>query len=209
MLRKKRPKRHVSCQRRVERPVAAGADEIWSMEFMSDEIFNGRRITLLTIVDNFTRESLAIKVAASIKGEAVVTVLQRLMEQRRLPGPSGLTMAPSSLRNAWTNGPTLAGCNWTSVVLASPRTTPSSRHSTAGSGGNASMRTGSCPWRMPRRKWNPGGNTTMGKGPTAPWATCPPGSSPYWRNWLTDPQNAHNGWYREWGKTLPEYPATR
>ena len=45
---------------------------------MSDELFDGRQIRLLTIVDNFTRESLAIKVAASIKGEAVVDVLQRL-----------------------------------------------------------------------------------------------------------------------------------
>ena len=67
MLRNKKPKRHVSCQRRMERPVATGVDESWSMDFMSDELFDGRRIRLLTIVDNFTRESLAIKVAASIK----------------------------------------------------------------------------------------------------------------------------------------------
>ena len=85
MLRTKRPKLHVLCQRRTERPVASGIDESWSMDFMSDELFDGRRIRLLTIVDNFTRESLAIKVAASIKGEAVVGVLQRLMEQHRLP----------------------------------------------------------------------------------------------------------------------------
>ncbi len=44
MLRNKKPKRHVSCQRRVERPVAAGIDESWSMDFMSDELYDGRRI---------------------------------------------------------------------------------------------------------------------------------------------------------------------
>ena len=71
MLCNKKPKRHVSCQRRMERPVTAGIDESWSMDFMSDELFDGRRVRLLTIVDNFTRESLAIKVAAGIKGEAV------------------------------------------------------------------------------------------------------------------------------------------
>ena len=60
MLRTKKPKRHVSCQRRMERPVAAGMDESWFMDFMSDELFDGRRIRLLTIVDNLTRESLAI-----------------------------------------------------------------------------------------------------------------------------------------------------
>ena len=85
MLRNKKPKRHVSCQRREERPVATGIDDSWSMDFMSDELFDGRRIRLLTLVDNFTRESLAIRVAASIRGQDVVEVLQRLREQRRLP----------------------------------------------------------------------------------------------------------------------------
>ena len=85
MLRTRRPKRHVSYQRRMERPVAAGVDESWSMDFMSDELFDGRRIRLLTIVDNFTRESLAIKVAASIGGQGVVEVLHRLMKQHRMP----------------------------------------------------------------------------------------------------------------------------
>ena len=85
MLRTKRPRRHVSCQRRVDRPAPAGVDESWSMDFMSDELFDGRRIRLLTLVDNFTRESLAIKVAASIGGQGVVEVLHRLMQQHRLP----------------------------------------------------------------------------------------------------------------------------
>ena len=55
------------------------------MDFMSDELLDGRRIRLITIVDNFTRESLAIKVVASIGGQEFVEVLHRLMQQRRLP----------------------------------------------------------------------------------------------------------------------------
>ena len=85
MLRIKRPKRHVSYQRRIDRPVAAEANKSWSLDFMSDELFDGRRIRLLTIVDNFTRESLAIKVAAGIGGQGVVEVLHRLMQQHRMP----------------------------------------------------------------------------------------------------------------------------
>ena len=90
MVRNKKPKRHATCRKRTERPVAAGMDESWSMDFMSmdflsDELFDGRRIRLLTIVDNFSRESLAIKVGASIRGQEVVDVLQQLMEQHRLP----------------------------------------------------------------------------------------------------------------------------
>ena len=52
---------------------------------MSDELFDGRRIRLLTLVDDFMRESLAIKVVAGIGGQGVVEVLHRLMQQHRLP----------------------------------------------------------------------------------------------------------------------------
>ena len=85
MLRTVKPKRRVSCQRRMERPVVAWMDKSWSMDFMSDELFDGRRNRLLTTIDNFTGESLAVKVAASVKGEAVVEVLQTLQQQHRLP----------------------------------------------------------------------------------------------------------------------------
>ena len=53
---------------------------------MSDELFDGRRIRLLTLVDNFTRESLAIEVAMSIGGQRVVEVLMRVAQERDLPG---------------------------------------------------------------------------------------------------------------------------
>ena len=75
MLRNKKLKRHVSCLRGMEQPVAAEVDESWSMDFISDEVFDGHRIRLLTIVYNFSRESLAISVAASIRAHDVVEVL--------------------------------------------------------------------------------------------------------------------------------------
>ena len=116
MQRNKKPKRHVSCQRRRERSVATGVDESWSMDFMSDEICDRCRIRLLTIVDNFTRESLATKVAASIKGEGVLDVLQRLMEQRRLPRPIRVDNGPEFTSRrldqwAYLNGVELVWCN--------------------------------------------------------------------------------------------------
>ena len=86
MMRPRRPKRHVSGCRRVEKVTAQRPNESWSMDFMSDELFDGRRIRLLTLVDNFTRESLAIEVAMSIGGQRVVEVLMRVAQERDLPG---------------------------------------------------------------------------------------------------------------------------
>ena len=55
------------------------------MDFISDSLFDGRRLRALTIVDNFTRESLAIAVDQGIKGEQVVEVLDRILAERSAP----------------------------------------------------------------------------------------------------------------------------
>jgi hypothetical protein len=52
---------------------------------MSDELFDGRRIRLLTIVDNHTRESLAIHAGQRIRGCEVVEVLERVMKEHGRP----------------------------------------------------------------------------------------------------------------------------
>ncbi len=76
-LRTKRPRRHKSSRARVGPVEVTSANECWSMDFMSDALFDGRRIRLLTIVDCHTRESLAIEVRQGLRGEHVVEVLGR------------------------------------------------------------------------------------------------------------------------------------
>ena len=84
-LRRKRPKRHVSSVKRVIRPLALTPNHSWSMDFMADTLFDGRKLRLLTIVDNFTRESLAIEPGQYFKGEQVAEVLSRLIRERGKP----------------------------------------------------------------------------------------------------------------------------
>jgi len=85
MMRPKKPRRHVTACRRMERTAATEANEGWSMDFMTDELYDGRRIRLLTLVDNFTRESLAIEVNDHLGGHRVAEVLMRLGDERNLP----------------------------------------------------------------------------------------------------------------------------
>ena len=84
-LRHKRPKRNKSARLRQPKHLATTINEIWSMDFVSDALFDGRRIRALTIVDNYTRESLSIGVGQSLKGEDVVSALLRLKAERELP----------------------------------------------------------------------------------------------------------------------------
>ena len=84
-LRRKRPRRHVSAAHRVERPAVGALNECWSMDFVCDSLFNGRRFRALTIVDNFSRECLAIEAGVSIRGEDVVEIMDRLVLERAVP----------------------------------------------------------------------------------------------------------------------------
>ena len=81
-MRSKRPRRHKSSQVRRERSQATRINENWSMDFMADQLFDGCRFRLLTIVDNFSRESLAIRVGQRLTGDDVVAVLEKVHEQR-------------------------------------------------------------------------------------------------------------------------------
>ncbi|GAB3894772.1 hypothetical protein GCM10028825_37690 [Spirosoma agri] len=48
------------------------------MDFVADQLFDGRKIRALTIVDNYSRQCVAIHVGQSLKGEDVVAVMNQL-----------------------------------------------------------------------------------------------------------------------------------
>jgi len=85
MLKRKRPRRHVSQQPRVARPTPRRVNERWSMDFMADSLYAGQRFRMLTLVDNFSRESLAIEVGQRLTGDAVVATLERVTGERGYP----------------------------------------------------------------------------------------------------------------------------
>ena len=61
-------------------------DHIWTYDFMSDQTEDGRSLKFLTVLDEFTRESLTIEVGRSIKSKDVIAVLEYLFMIRGIPG---------------------------------------------------------------------------------------------------------------------------
>ena len=61
---------------RLEAP--RGPNQVWAMDFMSDQLADGRRLRALPIIDVYTRECLAIEVDTSLTGERVARTLNRL-----------------------------------------------------------------------------------------------------------------------------------
>lgn len=77
-LRLKRPRRSKSAMHRLERPMLSQPNECWSMDFVHDQFFDGRKFRCLTIVDNFSRFCHGIEVARTFKSMQVIEVLEAL-----------------------------------------------------------------------------------------------------------------------------------
>ena len=99
-LRLKRPRRHVSAARRERQPGATAANELWSMDFVSDALFDGRRLRALTVVDAYTREALTIEVDQGIKGEQVVEAVTKIATRRGVPQAIRVDNGPEFISKA-------------------------------------------------------------------------------------------------------------
>lgn len=81
---RKRPRKRPAQPRpRPQAPV--GANEVWAYDFVFDACANGQQLKCLTIVDEYTRECLAIDVAGSIRSSRVIEVPARLVSERGAP----------------------------------------------------------------------------------------------------------------------------
>jgi putative transposase len=81
---RKRPRRRVAASRPRPLP-ATGVGQMWAYDFVFDACANGQQLKCLTVVDEFSRECLAIEVAGSIRSGRVIEVLSRLISVHGSP----------------------------------------------------------------------------------------------------------------------------
>jgi putative transposase len=83
-LPRRRPRRRVAASR--PRPVpATGPNQVWAYDFVFDACANGQKLKCLTIIDEWTRESLAIDVAGSLRSRRVTELLAKLVSIHGAP----------------------------------------------------------------------------------------------------------------------------
>lgn len=81
---RRKPRRRVAGTR--PRPIPPAAhNHIWAYDFLFDACANGQQLKCLTVVDEYTRECLAIDVAGSIRSNRVIEVLARLISVHGTP----------------------------------------------------------------------------------------------------------------------------
>ena len=82
---RKRKKRRIALGRGNPRPMVSHINERWSLDFVQDTLQSGRRFRALTIVDDFTRESLGIEVDVSLSGARMARALDAIGSVRGFP----------------------------------------------------------------------------------------------------------------------------
>jgi transposase InsO family protein len=81
----RKPKKRLAPRTAQTLAVPAQPNQVWSLDFMSDSLANGRAIRTLNIVDDFNREALWIEIDTSLPAARVIRVLENLMLLRPTP----------------------------------------------------------------------------------------------------------------------------
>jgi putative transposase len=82
---RRRAKRRLPARIREALFIPEGPNEVWSIDFMSDALVDGRKFRVLNIIDDFNRESLAIEIDTSLPARRVIRVLERIIARRGKP----------------------------------------------------------------------------------------------------------------------------
>jgi len=142
-LRRPRPAQRKRKRRRLGVSTAEGADRLranrpghlWALDFQHDATTDGRELKFLNIVDEFTREALAVEVERTIDADQTVAVVERLVAERGVPAnvraDNGPELTARVLRE-WCEAASTAtayidpGAPWQNAWVESPASSPTS-----------------------------------------------------------------------------------
>ncbi|QBM99126.1 hypothetical protein CKAES1M_04120 [Pseudomonas aeruginosa] len=102
---KRRRRRHGVAVERERLSLPSAPNQVWSMDFVFDALSTGRRIKCLTVVDDFTKESVGILVEHGISGFRVTRALDEMARFRGYPKAIRTDQGPSSPARHSINGP--------------------------------------------------------------------------------------------------------
>lgn len=80
-----KPRRRINRDRPDELSVPVAINQVWSVDFMSDSLNDGRRFRTFNVLDDYNREGLGIEVDFSLPTLRVIRSLERIIEWRGKP----------------------------------------------------------------------------------------------------------------------------
>jgi hypothetical protein len=107
------------------------------MDFVHDQLGTGKKLRVLTVVDTFARYVPVLNLRYSFRGEDVVATLDRVCRTASYPKTIRFDQGREFVSRDMDPAPASVGWSSTSLALASPLTTPSSRRFMNASGPSA------------------------------------------------------------------------
>jgi putative transposase len=83
--RRRKHKRRIPTRNPLPLAVPINVNQMWSADFMSDALWNGRRFRTFNVIDDFNREALAIEIDTGISAQRVVRILDQIASWRGFP----------------------------------------------------------------------------------------------------------------------------
>ena len=145
-------------------------NHVWSYDFVEDRTHEGRKYRMLNVIDEFTHECLAIRVARKLKAVDVIDVLSDLFILRGVPGHVRSDNGPEFVAKALQDWIAAVGAT-TAYIAPAPGRTASSSRSMPACATNCSMARSSTRCAKPRSLSKAGGAITTLSGPMPRSAT--------------------------------------
>lgn len=101
-----KPKRRIKRDKPDALSVPTAINQVWSIDFMSDSLTDGRLLRTLNVIDDYNREGLAIDVDLSLPSERVIRSLEQIIEWRGQPAALRLDNGPEYIAQSlvdWAN----------------------------------------------------------------------------------------------------------
>lgn len=92
-----KPKRRIKRDKPDALSVPTAINQVWSMDFMSDSLTDGRTLRTFNVLDDYNREGLGIEVDISLPSERVIRSLERIIEWRGKPKAIRLDNGPENI----------------------------------------------------------------------------------------------------------------
>ena len=101
-----KPKRRIKRDKPDALSVPVAVNQVWSMDFMSDSLADGRSLRTFNVIDDYNREGLAIDVDLSMPSARVIRSLEQVIEWRGKPAAIRCDNGPEYISNeliTWAN----------------------------------------------------------------------------------------------------------
>jgi putative transposase len=82
---RRRAKRRLPARIREALFILEGPNEVWSIDFVSESLIDGRKFQVLNVIDDFNQESLAMEIDTSLPARRVIRILERIVACRGKP----------------------------------------------------------------------------------------------------------------------------